>query len=430
MIALLLLVGLIGTTPATVFADGPLTLGIESGILATSLVMAALSLSTADGSFLPGPPRFLTILALAPILLMVIQVVPLPSALAISNPIWESVGKALGQPIMGSISIDTGATLLSLCAYLTWLAVGLLAGVLWAQRSDVDWVLFIATLATMTVALLLILSDAGGLSWIGAGPSHIAREAALDASVIGVILSAAYAAWVFQRVEVRREKYGLRGLLLSLAVPAAALMLCFIAITSKGSDNTRFAAYAGLATIIGLIGLRRLGLGPLGGLAVAIVAFTLTEWVVAWKIGHSDSDITLRFSPSSPSSAAAARMLADSTWTGTGAGTYRDLVSIYREVPGVNDFTAPTAAVKIAVEWGRPLLWIGIVAVVTLIVLLLMAALRRRRDTLYPAAGAGLLVALLISAFGNAGLFSSAVLIPSAAMLGLALAQTRGRYNY
>jgi Flp pilus assembly protein TadB len=59
--------------------------------------------------------------------------------------------------------------------------------------------------------------------------------------------------------------------------------------------------------------------------------------------------------------------------------------------------------------------------------MLLRAGMSRGRDSFYAAAGASAVVALLIMAFGNPGLFATSVLIIVATVLGLALAQSRSR---
>jgi hypothetical protein len=65
------------------------------------------------------------------------------------------------------------------------------------------------------------------------------------------------------------------------------------------------------------------------------------------------------------------------------------------------------------------------VAAVVLAGMLLRAAMSRGRDSFYAAAAASTVVALLILAFGNPGLFGTSVLIIVATVLGLAVAQSR-----
>ena len=89
--------------------------------------------------------------------------------------------------------------------------------------------------------------------------------------------------------------------------------------------------------------------------------------------------------------------------------------------------TASTAAAKIAIELGRPMLWILSGATLLVIVALVRGALRRGRDSFYPALGAGSVIALLIASFANAGVFTPAVSIVAAAIVGLGFAQSSGR---
>jgi len=120
-------------------------------------------------------------------------------------------------------------------------------------------------------------------------------------------------------------------------------------------------------------------------------------------------------------------MLADAPWTGTGAGTFAALAPIYRAADAAASAAAPTAAAAIAVELGRPLLWIMALAALGAVAALLRGALARGRDSFYPAAGAALMVTLLLRAFGDAGVLTTPVAIVAAGALGLAAAQSRSR---
>jgi len=121
-------------------------------------------------------------------------------------------------------------------------------------------------------------------------------------------------------------------------------------------------------------------------------------------------------------------MLPDSPLLGSGAGSYRDLVPIYRGVNDPADYVdPPTAAAQVVLEDGRPTLWAAILASAAMLVWLLRAALKRGRDSFYSAAGAGAVVILGVTSFGNTGLLETSALILVGAILGLALAQSRSR---
>ena len=100
---------------------------------------------------------------------------------------------------------------------------------------------------------------------------------------------------------------------------------------------------------------------------------------------------------------------------------------IYRDIDDPQASTAPTAIAALSIELGRPMLWLILVVIVGAIVFLLRASLQRGRDSFYPAAGAGCLIALLFLSFINSGILGTATAVIAAAVLGLALAQSKTR---
>ena len=429
--AWLFLVALIGMAPIVLTLDGPLTLGVEFALLAIALVIAAKGLKVPEVTQLRVLMPRIVIWAAMPPILMALQAVPLPLTSRLSNSIWQSASTALGQPLMGSISIDTGSTLLSLCRYFAWLGVLLLTCTIAVDRQRAEKVLFAATAVTATMALLLIVNDILGIAWLDRQSDPVGRGGAQDAAVLGIILSAACAVRAYERFETRQADDGrsAHNLASNVLISSAAFALCAVATVLGDPGNTLLAAAAGLAIFLGLVFVRRLGLGRWGGVAVALAGCALGVWIVADTMGEGRSDFTLRFAPPpSASNAITERMFTGSRWIGTGAGTYRTLVPIYREPnDAIGDLESPTAAAEIAVEWGRPLLWAGAIAAVALVGMLLHAGMGRGRDSFYAAAGASSVAALLVLAFGNPGLFGTSILIIVATVLGLAVAQSRSR---
>jgi hypothetical protein len=412
--AWLFLVALIGMAPIVLTIDGPLTLGVEFALLAFALVIAARGLK---------PNEVTQLRMLMP------QAAPVPLTSPLSNSIWQSASTALAQPLAGSISIDTGSTLLCLSRYFAWLGVLLLTCTIAVDRQRAEKVLFAATAATVVIALMLVTNDALGLAWLDKQHDPVGRGGALDAAVLGIILSAACAVRAYERFETRHaeEERSAHRLATNVLTSIFAFAVSASAFALSDAGNTLFAAAAGLATLLGIVFVRRLGLGRWGGVAVALGGCAIGVWIVADTMTEGRSDFTMRFAgPPSPSNAITERMLTGSRLIGTGAGTYHVLVPIYREPnDAISDLEPPTAAAEIAVEWGRPPLWVGAVAAVVLAGMLLRAAMSRGRDSFYAAAAASTVVALLILAFGNPGLFGTSVLIIVATVLGLAVAQSR-----
>src|SRR5262249_49337483 len=161
------------------------------------------------------------------------------------------------------------------------------------------------------------------------------RSTAIDAASLGLILSCACSIRAFERFETRRgqPQRSSDRLAATLTACAAGMALSTGAVSLGDAGNGLFAAFAGLITLLGVVVVRRIGLGPwiAGGLAAAgcLVALAIAAANLA-RNGHSD--MTLAFSRAAPRSIAmSARMLADSSWVGTGAGTFRALAPIYRD---------------------------------------------------------------------------------------------------
>ncbi len=74
---------------------------------------------------------------------------------------------------------------------------------------------------------------------------------------------------------------------------------------------------------------------------------------------------------------------------------------------------------------GRPFFWGLVILALIGAVMLFRRALLRGRDYYYAACGAGCLVALLISSFASAGIFSLAASLLTGSVLGMALAQSK-----
>jgi hypothetical protein len=112
--------------------------------------------------------------------------------------------------------------------------------------------------------------------------------------------------------------------------------------------------------------------------------------------------------------------------TGSGAGTFPVISTIYGTAEP-SDAHPATFAAQIAVELGRPALWIAVGLVGALIVMLARSAFNRGRDCFYPLAAAGVTVAMVLVSFNNATLTNPAVLLLVTITLGLGLGQSMGR---
>ena len=431
IIALFFLVLLIITTPVILIFDGPIIDGLVTAAAAVSVASVALRIRPGEAGFLSSVIRPMAIIAAIPALWMLVQVLPLKSV-GLANPIWESAAAVLGRPLAGSISIDPGATLISLARYLTAVAIAFVAAAVAVDRRRAGWVLFALTVATTLIALMILAAGHGDftlLSNIASGP---AGYAATDSAGLGVILAAAAALHTIERGNTKATDQGRSAVRIGLVflVSLAAITICSMAVIKGATSQAYFAVTCGVATIAVAVVIRRFAFGPWGISAIVSIASLVAITAVILQPGTRTVSLTLAFATHAPAPliAVTQRVLTETSWAGTGAGTFAAVLPIYRDIEEVaSGSIAPTAVAAIAVEIGRPFLWAILIAAIVLVVTLLRGAAQRGRDSFYPTAGASCIVTVALLAFGNAALFSTPVLVITAAVVGIAIAQRKSR---
>jgi len=422
--ARLIFIVLICTCPFILLRDGAIANGVIAGLAAVGIAFVSRTMRPGEAEFLISTMRPVAVLAAVPALWMVIQLLPLR---AIAHPIWASIETAVGHPLAGSITIDLGASVMALGLYLSVGAVALLSAAVAVDRQRAAWVLFTLMGATALIALVLLTADLPGLAFLNGAGALSDRAQAIDCVAIGTIVSAAAVIRTVERYETRQASDA--TLVGTFAASCAALVICTAVLAFSSTGATMIAAGYGLGALIAVTIIRRLGLGPWGIAAIAVPAMGLVALLIASQPGLRAKGVTLAFAaPSAPAlTSASQRILDDSTWTGTGAGTFAAVMPIYRDIDDPETATAPTAAAALSIELGRPMFWLIVIVIVGAIVILLRASLQRGRDSFYPAAGAGCLITLLLLAFMNAGILGTATAVIAAAMLGLALVQRKSR---
>jgi len=428
--ALLLLVILICTCPFMLLMVGGGTVdGVVAGIAAAGIAVISRAMRPGELQFLMSIIRPAAVLATIPALWLIIQLLPLG---AIAHPIWASAEAAIGHPVAGSITVDFGRSIMALGLYLSAVATALLSAAVTVDRRRAEWVLFTLMGATALIAFILLINDLAGLVFPNGARALSERAQAIDCAAIGTIVSVAAAIRTLERYQTRHSntQRSHAALVWAFAASFTALIACTVALAVGATSATMIAVGYGYGALIAVVIIRRLGLGPWGIAAIAVSAIVgLAVVLIASEPGLGKQDVALAFaSPSPPGlTSASQRILDDTAWTGTGAGTFAAIMPIYRDIDEPIVSTAPTAVAALSIELGRPMLWLIMAMLVGTIVVLLRAALRRGRDSFYSAAGAGCLIAILFLSFTNAGVLGSVTAIIAAAVLGLAFAQSKSR---
>jgi hypothetical protein len=122
-------------------------------------------------------------------------------------------------------------------------------------------------------------------------------------------------------------------------------------------------------------------------------------------------------------------MMSDVKWTGSGAGSFEALLPIHRGIDEPSWQEIPTAAAAIAIEMGRPFLWICAVTALIGALTLFKRALLGGRDYVYSGAGAGCIIALFILLFANGGILGLTTSLAISVVCGLAFAQSQSAPN-
>jgi hypothetical protein len=424
---------LIIAAPIILVADGPVIQSVVTAVASVSVAFVAVGLRPGAAAFLTAILRSTAVVIAAPAFWMLVQLLPLESGRVVHS-IWESASTALGHPIAGSISIDVGATLLSLARYLSAMAIGLVAAAVAINRRTAEWLLFALTAATTLIALVALMASFSDLKFFSYSDGSSWENAAISCAGIGVILAAGATLHTYEHLKMRPQNQAglvawLRPTFLSCLL---AILTCSLAIFVGATTEAYFAVIGGMVTLAVTGGIRRFGFGRWGISAiVSLLLFFAAAVITIHPIRNiAGLPLALAMHASKPAVEVTERILADTSLVGTGAGTFAAVMPIYRDIDELMvGSTAPTAAAAIAVEMGPPFLWAAFISAIALVVILLRGALRRQRDSIYPTVGASCIVVIISQAFSNTALFSSPVTILTAAIIGIAIAQSKSHWK-
>jgi len=403
--------------------------GILAGVAAVGIAIVSRTMRPGETQFFVSFAKRAAMLVAIPALWMLIQVLPLPF---LAHPIWASAETAIGHPIRGSISIDIGGSVMALGLYLTIVAVAFWSAAVAVDRQRAEWILFSLMAGTALIGLMVAANNIFVLPYFNSKTSVFERTQGIDCVAMGVLIAAAAGIRTLERYETRRASpdRSTSALIRTFAACAIALAICIVVLIMSAPVGTLVATGFGGVALISVVLIRRLGLGPWGIAAIALPVLAIAGFLAASEPGLRSGSFTLAFAAEAPASltSMSQRILDDAPLRGTGAGTFAAIAPIYRDIEDQTAiFTAPTAAAAIAIELGRPMLWLIVATAASSIFVLLRASLRRGRDSFYPMTGASCLITLLILSFMNVEVLGSAAAIIAAATLGLAFAQSKSR---
>ena len=422
----LILVILICASPAILLWDGLIIQGLVAGIVAVALAITARASRPGETGFLVSVVRPPAAVAAVPAIWVLVQVLPLR---LFAHPIWKNAETALGHLVASTISVDPGASVIALGQYLSVVGVVFLSAAVAVDRQRAEWILFALTAAVVAIALITRTHD---LFFAEAWLTTFARAQAIDCVSMGTIIASAACIRTIERYESRRSNphRSVPVLLWTFVACSAALTSCGAAVMLSATREILVATGYGILAMACVSIIRRFALGPIGTTAIAAPALGAAILLLAYHTAERGTSMTLALAgPSNPTLVALSeRVLYDAPLVGTGAGTFAAFAPIYRQMddppPGS---TAATAAAALAIELGKPMFWLITLATVGSIFILLRASLQRGRDSFYPAMGGSCLITLLLLSFNNAGLFGTASSSIAAAVVGLAIAQSKSR---
>jgi uncharacterized membrane protein YjjP (DUF1212 family) len=420
--ARVILVALIVASPLILLWDGLIAQAAITASVSLALLIIAVNLSASEVKFLSFFIKPVAMGAGVLALWILFQIIPIRG---LAHPIWMSAASALAQPLTGSISIDPGASVIALLQYAALCAVAFLAAAVAIDRERAKSLLFVLAGSGALISLLMIFRD---LLFPGYEVSVFQHAQEVDYIGMGVIFAAAAGLQTLERYETPRSHTQGSSLVTrwTLIACAAVSAVCLIALFLDQARDVIVAAVCGLAVLLSIVIIRRVGLtmwlaaamsAPIICIAVLIIASRPTEPGMSRLLAFSDSPI-----------GQSERILDDAPLTGTGAGTYAAIAPIYRVKDNPEESSvAPTFAASLAIELGRPMLALIATLLGISVVIFLRASFVRRRDSIYPAAGASCLTVLSFISFINNGLAGHAAGLMIAVAFGLALGQTKSR---
>lgn len=411
----LLLICIVFASGATIH-DGFAVRSFLSLLAAVALIFVGASARVVDIKFAGQATARLKVVVALPALWMLVQMLPLPFG---AHSLWVYANQALDQQAFGHISIDLGATMLSLAFYLTNISLIVVALFVARDRKKAELILLVLAGVSVTTTIALLFGKAGLVTWMDA--SDDIRSAI---SALGVLLWLAHAVGTIERHR-GRDVEDESSLKLMLSASGIALACCIGGLAASATLNVGLIAAMGVLVFGSVQLVRR---ADLANWTTAVLIATLC--IAAAMIASWRYDPTRMVSPllqfatavSAEAASVTTRLLSDAGLPGTGAGTFAALLPLYQGLGG-SITNPPSTVTAFAIELGWPMTLILIAIALWTMLVLFQGALNRGRDSYYPALAAASIIVLLGQAFCDASLLNATIATIADAIIGLGLAQ-------
>jgi hypothetical protein len=429
-IAFFLLIALLVATPAAPFISYIFVQHALYLVAAIMLASVAIAASPADIIAAATLRRFAWA-ALFPIVWMMIQIVPLPIA-SLTSPIWPTAAVALNDPTLASrISIDPGSTLRSLTWYLAVLSLIISTILIARDRERAETLLLTLTGAATFIALE---SLADQIEFLATAVPDIGQSNSHAFAMAAVIAALGNSATIAMAIERHSNRAGAvlplsTPVLLRMSLGIAGIVVSLASFAALGQGMLLGLTGLGFAIMLFVLTVRRLGFRPWPSAILAAVLIAMAA-VATLPLARSTPFVDLLGfvrSDDQASLAVARRAMSDTSWTGSGVGTFTRVARIYQDYGVGSAVAAPSTAVLVAIEWGRVAMPIFAGFTLQLFLFALRGAVGRGRDSFFASATAAIVVVALCDSFTDASMLNPTAEIMLAAVIGLGLAQSTGR---
>jgi hypothetical protein len=415
-LAFALLLISIAASPILAVFDSLIVQSIVAIVVLSTLATVGVTARAPDVNFAARTTRYLGVAAAIPAIWMVIQLLPIPLGY---HSIWINANEALNQQSWGHISVDLGATIDVIASYLSTLALIIVVLFVTRDRQRAELLLFALTAITILTTIILLVTK------FTQGTGHENDVLAAFGS-FGLILSLTLAVTGAERYENKRSEALPQHIQLAFVFATLGSLVSIAGLAAAATLNIALTTLFGLGIFASVQAIRRTGLPNWAAGIVLATIVVAAAMIILWRY-----DLTrplsplLQFATQAPADALsmAQRILSDTTWRGTGAGTYAQLAPIYGEL-GNSTTGAPTTIAAFAIELGWPVTLFVAAVALWLTIALYRGALARGRGSFYPAAATAIAVTIVGQAFCNASLLATSVAVIASVMIGLGLAQS------